>query len=304
MIQVEGLKKSFNGLIAVNNISFSVIKGEIFGFLGPNGAGKTTTIRLLTGVLKPDKGRIYVGGIDVRKEPVRAKMNIGVIPEMGNIYMDLTPLQNMVLSGRFYGIPKKEIISRADALLHQLGLYERKVNTVRKLSKGLRQRVNIACALIHHPSLLFLDEPTAGLDVQSQRLIHGLIKQMKREGTTIFLTTHNIEEANSLCDRVGIINKGKIVVIERPEILRSTFGKIRSVEVSFQPSIDISSNISNTLARKVERIGDKWKLYTENPDTLVKYLCKFAEEQDLVIISLEICAINLEDIFVKLTETK
>lgn len=304
MIQVEGLKKSFNGLIAVHNISFSVNKGEIFGFLGPNGAGKTTTIRLLTGVLRPDKGRIYVEGIDVRKEPVRAKMNIGVIPEMGNIYMDLTPLQNMVLSGRFYGIPKKELFRRADKLLHQLGLSERKGNPVRKLSKGLRQRVNIACALIHHPSLLFLDEPTAGLDVQSQRLIHGLIKQMKRECTTIFLTTHNIEEANSLCDRVGIINKGKIVVIEKPEILRSTFGKIRSVEVSFRPSIDISSNISNTLARKIERIGDKWKLYTENPDTLVKYLCKFAEEQDLVIISLEICAISLEDIFVKLTETK
>jgi len=231
-------------------------------------------------------------------------MHIGVIPEMGNIYMDLTPEQNIVLSGRFYGIPKKELFRRADKLLQQLGLFERKGNPVRKLSKGLKQRVNIACALVHHPNLLFLDEPTSGLDVQSQRLIRGLIKQMNSEGITIFLTTHNIEEAQTLCDRVGIINKGKIVVIDRPKVLRSTFEKIRSVEISFHPPIDISSKISHIFVQKVERIGDKWKLYTENPDTLVKYICKFAEEQNLVIISLEICTMSLEDIFVKLTDIK
>ncbi|MCD6393295.1 MAG: ATP-binding cassette domain-containing protein, partial [Planctomycetes bacterium] len=209
-IEVNTLTKRFDEVIAVNRITFSVNKGEMFGFLGPNGAGKTTTIRMLTGLLTPDAGDVFIEGFDIRRNPIKAKMKMGVIPEMGNIYVDLTAKQNIILAGRFYGIGARELRKRADSLLEQFGLYDRKDDLAKTFSKGMKQRVNVASAIVHNPELLFLDEPTSGLDVQSQRLIKKIIKEMNQKGTTIFLTTHNIEEANILCERIGIINKGKI----------------------------------------------------------------------------------------------
>lgn len=304
IIEVKGLTKNFDGLIAVNNLNFSVYKSEIFGFLGPNGAGKTTTIRMLTGLLTPNSGEMFIDGINVRRNPIKAKMKMGVIPEIGNIYADLTPRQNIILAGRFYGLSRRELEKKANSLLEQFGLKDRKDNPVRTLSKGMKQRVNIASAIVHNPKILFLDEPTSGLDVQSQRLIRNIIKQMNKEGTTIFLTTHNIEEANLLCERVAIINKGKIVVIDKPEVLRSTFEKTRSVEISFDKSIDSTLIERNKLVNRIEILGDKWKLYTDNPDKLVKYLTKFAKNQGLIIVSMEICRASLEDAFVEFTESK
>ncbi len=233
VIAVRGLTKRFGSITAVNNISFSVTKGEIFGFLGPNGAGKTTTIRMLTGLLTPDAGDIFIGGIDIQKHPIAAKMNMGIIPEMSNVYVDLTAKQNVILAGRFYGMPRRELETRADRLLQQFELYERRDDHVETFSKGMKQRVLIASALVHIPEILFLDEPTSGLDVHSQRLIRTIITEMNAHGTTIFLTTHNIEEANLLCDRVGIINQGTIAAIDAPEQLKRTFQQTQSVEVSF-----------------------------------------------------------------------
>lgn len=303
-IEVKNLTKQFGDLTAVNQISFEVEKGEIFGFLGPNGAGKTTTIRMLTGLLTPDSGDIFIDGVDIRKNTIKAKMKMGVIPEMGNIYVDLTAKQNIIMAGRFYGISKRELDKKADGLLEQFGLYERKNDPVRTFSKGMKQRVNVASAIVPDPEILFLDEPTSGLDVQSQRLIRNIIKEMNQKGTTIFLTTHNIEEANILCERVGIINKGKIVAIDAPERLKRTFEKTQSVEISFHKMIDGSLIEKSGLASRMEKLGDKWKFYTDNPDKLTKYLVRFAEDQDLTIISMNICGASLEDAFVKLTESK
>ena len=279
-------------------------QGELFGFLGPNGAGKTTTIRMLTGLLTPDLGDVFIEGIDIRRNLVKAKMKMGVIPEMGNIYIDLTAKQNIILAGRFYGIPRRELRESADSLLEQFGLYDRKDDLIRTFSKGMKQRINIASAIVHNPEILFLDEPTSGLDVQSQRLVRNIINQMNQKGTTIFLTTHNIEEANQLCTRVAIINKGKIVALDRPERLRRAFETTQSVKISFDKSIDDSLISKNNLVNRVERLGDKWKLYTDNPDKLVKYLVKFAEGKDLIIVSMEICRASLEDAFVVFTESK
>ncbi len=303
-IEVKNLTKQFGDLTAVNHISFEVERGEIFGFLGPNGAGKTTTIRMLTGLLTPDSGDIFIDGVDIRKNTIKAKMKMGVIPEMGNIYVDLTAKQNIIMAGRFYGISKRELDKKADGLLEQFGLYERKNDPVRTFSKGMKQRVNVASAIVPDPEILFLDEPTSGLDVQSQRLIRNIIKEMNQKGTTIFLTTHNIEEANILCERVGIINKGKIVAIDAPERLKRTFEKTQSVEISFHKMIDGSLIEKSGLASRMEKLGDKWKFYTDNPDKLTKYLVRFAEDQDLTIISMNICGASLEDAFVKLTESK
>jgi ABC-2 type transport system ATP-binding protein len=304
VIEVNEVTKRFGVITAVNRVSFNVTEGEIFGFLGPNGAGKTTTIRMLTGLLTPDSGNILIKGIDVRKNPIEAKMKMGVIPEMGNIYADLTAKQNIVLAGRFYGISKRELEKRSDELLDQFELYDRKDDMVRTFSKGMKQRVNIASALVHNPEILFLDEPTSGLDVQSQRRIREIIREMNQKGTTVFLTTHNIEEANLLCERVGIINKGEIVVIERPEKLRRTFEETQSVEISFDKTIEAGWMEGSSLTSRAEICGDKWKLYTDNPDALVKHLVGLAQEQDLTIVSIEICGASLEDAFVKLTEMK
>lgn len=206
IIEVKGLTKNFDGLIAVNNLNFSVYKGEIFGFLGPNGAGKTTTIRMLTGLLTPNSGEMFIDGINVRRNPIKAKMKMGVIPEIGNIYAYLTPRQNIILAGRFYGLSRREVAKTADNLLEQFGLKDRKDNPVRTLSKGMKQRVNIASAIVHNPKILFLDEPTSGLDVQSQRLIRNIIKQMNKEGTTcinswiaIFKLQHKCAIFNHRC---------------------------------------------------------------------------------------------------------
>jgi len=303
-IEVNTLTKRFDEVIAVNRITFSVTKGEMFGFLGPNGAGKTTTIRMLTGLLTPDAGDVFIEGFDIRKNPIKAKMKIGVIPEMGNIYVDLTAKENIILAGKFYGIGAGELKKRAGSLLEQFGLYDRKDDIVKTFSKGMKQRVNIASAIVHEPELLFLDEPTSGLDVQSQRLIRKIIKEMNRKGTTIFLTTHNIEEASILCERIGIINKGKIAAIDTPERLKRTFEETQSVEVSFEGFIDDGLIGTSDLVKKVEKIGDKLKLYTDNPDKLIKYLSRIAQEKDATFTSMQICGASLEDVFVKLTESK
>lgn len=304
VIKANLLTKRFGDVTAVDQVTFSVNEGEIFGFLGPNGAGKTTTIRILTGLLTPDSGDAFIDGINIMRDPIKAKMKMGIILEMGNIYVDLTAKQNIILAGRFYGITKQELKKRANSLLEQFGLYDRKDDPARNLSRGMRQRVSIASAIVHNPEILFLDEPTSGLDVQSQRLIRNIINEMNQKGTTIFLTTHNIEEANLLCGRVAIINKGKIVVIDRPERLRRTFETTLSVEISFDKSIDDSLIEKSNMVNRIERMGDKWKLYTDNPDRLVKYLAKFAEDRNLTIVSMEICRASLEDAFVKFTEGK
>jgi len=303
-IEVNTLTKRFGRVAAVNGITFDVNKGEIFGFLGPNGAGKTTTIRMLTSLLTPDSGDILIDGLDIRKNRIKAKMKMGVIPEMGNIYVDLTAEQNIILAGRFYGIGTRELKKRARTLLEQFGLYDRKDDLAKTFSKGMKQRVNIASAIVHNPELLFLDEPTSGLDVQSQRLIRKIITDMNQRGTTIFLTTHNIEEASMLCERIGIINKGKIAAIDTPEKLKRTFEETQSVEISLDKPIDSSVIEKSGLVQKMEKLGDKQKLYTDDPDKLIKYLAKIAQEEDATFTSMQICGASLEDVFVKLTESK
>jgi len=304
VIAIKNLSKKFGHVTAVKAISFSVNKGEVFGFLGPNGAGKTTTIRLLTALLTPDSGSILIDGVDVQKNPIKAKLKIGVIPETGDIYADLTAKQNITMAGKFYGIPGKELEKKADHLLQQFQLDERKNDPVKRFSKGMKQRVSIASALVHDPEILFLDEPTSGLDVQSQRLIKTIIKERNQQGTTIFLTTHNIEEANILCERVAIIHKGRIAAIDTPERLKKTFQETQSVDISFDKPVDESLIEKKGLVDRMEKMGGTWKLYTNDPDMLVKGLVKLAQDRNLTIESLEICKASLEDVFLKLTEGK
>ena len=187
IIEADNLSKSFGSFKAVHDVSIAVKEGEIFGFLGPNGAGKTTTIRMLTGVLTPDAGFARICGIDIGRNPLEAKLKMGIIPENGTVYSDLTAEQNILWTAKFYGMDSVSRKKRAEEILAMLGLSERRNDIVRTFSKGMRQRISIACAIVPSPPVLFLDEPTGGLDVFSRRLVLDTIRRMNDEGSTIFL---------------------------------------------------------------------------------------------------------------------
>ena len=302
-IKVSGLTKNYGELLAVDNIDFEVQVGEFFGLLGPNGAGKTTTIRLMTGILRPDAGRISIDGIDIVADSLKAKTRIGAVPEVGNIYVDLSAMENLDLVGRYYGLSKEVRKSRSETLLETLSLWDRRDDLVRNFSKGMKQRVSVACALIHEPPILFLDEPTEGLDVQSRRIIIDLVKEMNRKGSSVVLTTHNIEEASRLCDRVCIINRGKIVAISSPEQLRTAYKENLAVEVSFDRKID-RCLLEDCSSGEIEEWGDKFRLRTDDPDRTVQKIMAVRNEHKLRIVSIQTVSASLEDIFIKLTEGK
>jgi len=301
-IEVQELTKRYGDLVAVDHISFSVEGGEFFGFLGPNGAGKTTTVRMLTGIIKPDSGRASVGGYDVQREPLQAKQLLGIVPEMANAYIDLTAWENLMLMGELYGVPKRTRRERAQQLLRKFGLGERKDQRVKAFSKGMKQRLLLAMALINEPQILFLDEPTSGLDVQSARMIRGVLQQLHEEGVTIFLTTHNLEEANRLCQRVAIINHGRLAAIDSPERLRRTVQSLQVVEVCFNEDVDPGKLAAFSEVSELKQMGDKLLLYTDRPGELIIQLADLAKTNGLRIIALNTLGPSLEEVFLKLTE--
>lgn len=306
-IEASNLVKEFDGLRAVDGVSFEVKEGEIFGFLGPNGAGKTTTVRMITGVLKPDSGGASIDGISVTRDPLSAKEKIGIAPEESNAYIDLTARENVLLSGELYGVPKRRRQEKTEKLLNDFGLGDRADSKVKGFSKGMKQRLILAMALINDPPILFLDEPTAGLDVASQRLIKDRVGQLNSEGKTIFLTTHDISEADKLCDRVAIINEGEIATIDQPEKLKSTIQSTQSALVSFSGNGLRQSKLTELEELKpveeVEKEGDKYRLYGPEPGEIVESLVDFARKKNLKIVSLRTSGPSLEEVFTQLTAT-
>jgi len=299
-ITAKNLCKSFGSVTAVDNISITIPQGSIFGFLGPNGAGKTTTIRMLIGVLIPDAGSVHILGMDVNKNPLAAKLKMGIIPENGTVYGDLTAQQNIHLTAKFYGMDRISRERETEEILARLGLTQRRNDLVRTFSKGMRQRISIACAIVHSPPILILDEPTTGLDVHSRRLMIETIRYMNRKGSTILLTTHNIEEANELCDTICIINKGRIVATGSPEKLKKTFDTSRYVEIAFEKPVE-PELFSTFGITRVESWGDKWRIFTDDLDRTVKYLASVAEQENLTIVSIATSGPTLEEAFVTLT---
>ena len=302
MIEVSNLTKQFNSFTAVDSITFDIERGSLFGLLGPNGAGKTTTIRMLTGILKPSAGTATVGGYDICKNSLEAKQLMGIVPEMTNAYIDLSPLQNLSLIGELYGIPKEERVTKAHTLLEMFDLIEKSHHQVRTLSKGLQQRVVVAMALMNDAQILFLDEPTTGLDVESTRLIRDIILKAKTQGTTVLLTTHNIQEADQLCDTIAIMNRGKIVAIERPENLKRIVKSSMSVEVAFSESSVNPPDLDEV--NHIEQKGDRYKLYTDKPEDIIPQLVEYAQKKYTKIISLNTLGADLEDVFIRLTRVK
>ena len=227
-IETEGLCRDFNGLRAVDHLDLQVPRGVIFGFLGPNGAGKTTTIRLLLGLIEPTAGSACVLGFDVRREADCIRERVGVLLENHGLYERLTAWDNLEYFGEIYLLPREERRRRIEELLRHLGLWERRNEPVSRFSKGMKQKLAMARALLHRPPLVFLDEPTAGLDAPSAAALReDIVSLARKEGTTVFLTTHNLAEAERICDLVGVINHGKLVAIGSPEELRAQASRPR-----------------------------------------------------------------------------
>ncbi|HZK30992.1 MAG TPA: ATP-binding cassette domain-containing protein [Methanoregula sp.] len=302
-IEVNHLSKHFGALIALNDISFSVTEGETFGFLGPNGAGKTTTIRVLTGISAPTGGTAMVFGKDIVKETTAARKQMGIVHETSNIYDDLSAWQNMMFTAELYTIGKKEREQRGKELLELFGLWERRTDKVHGFSKGMKRRLTLAMGLINNPRLLFLDEPTSGLDVQSNLIIREVIRDLNSRGVTVFLTTHNIEEANLTCDRVAIINRGRIAAIDSPERLKATIQSAQSVEVAFDRS---AAGFGSDLRQlnevsEVRKEGDKFRLFTQNPSEVIAAVMEYAAVNNTRVLSINTLGPSLEDVFIKLT---
>ncbi|MGB2584459.1 MAG: ABC transporter ATP-binding protein [Dehalococcoidia bacterium] len=220
----QELRKSFNEHKAVDGVSFTIYKGEIFGLLGPNGAGKTTTIRMLSTVLEPDSGDVTIGGYSVRRDANAVRSLIGVCPQELALYEELSAFDNLVFFGRMVGLDGKEARAQAAARLELLGLAQRAKGRVDKFSGGMKRRVNLAVSLMGHPELLFMDEPTVGIDPQSRNNIYDTIEGLRDKGMTILYTTHYMEEADRLCDRVAIMDGGRIIAMDTPRELRSQIG--------------------------------------------------------------------------------
>ncbi len=225
-IAVSGLAKYFGDVRAVESVTFGVRQGELFGFLGPNGAGKTTTINMLTGLARPDAGAIRISGIDCSRNPKAAQHLMGVVPDESNLYPELTGRENLCFCGALYGMPRPEREKRAGELLESFGLYQAAGRKFAGYSKGMKRKLTIAAGIIHQPPILFLDEPTSGIDVASARQIRQLIAGLNSAGTTILLTTHYIEEAERLCGRIAFIVEGRIVRTDSvAELMRETQGR-------------------------------------------------------------------------------
>jgi len=302
-IETRDLTKYYGDFLAVDHISFEVEQGELFGFLGPNGAGKTTTIRMLTGVSTPTQGEASIMGLNIVKESVKAKSLMGIVPDISNVYTELSAWENLTFTGKLYGVSKAQREEKAEDLLKRFGLYERRADKVEEFSRGMKRRVCIAMALVNDSRLLFLDEPTAGLDVKSVRVIRKLVRDLNEEGLTVFLTTHNIEEASRMCDRIAIINRGKIAAIDTPERLKSAMKTSQAVEITFK---EVGVRIQKRLealpsVREVQKRGDKLRLLTEESSKTLKEVWHFIEENDLDPITLNTLGPSLEDVFLRLT---
>ena len=304
-IETKSLTKSFGDLVAVNDISFSVEKGEIFGFLGPNGAGKSTTMMIFTTLLKPTNGNALVGGFDVLKNPKQVRENIGFVQQETTVDEYLSGRENLLLQAKLNHIPKNEINQRIDEVLDLIELSDKQDEAVVTYSGGMRKRLDIAGGLLHHPRVLFLDEPTVGLDIQTRRKIWQYIKKIHTQfDMTIFLTTHYMEEADSLCDRIGIIDHGKIQVIDTPKNMKNDLGnEIVSLVIESNSNYDsfLLELKKIEFIKKINEDDSKLTLFTSNGTEVIPQIFQKSSELGIKIKSISLTQPTLDDVFISYT---
>ncbi len=302
IIAARRLTKKYGNLIAVNEIDFSVEEGEIFGFLGPNGAGKTTTINMLTGLARITGGEVMIDGVDCVREVKNVQSIIGVVPDESNLYDELSGLENLAFCAGLYGIPRGEGIKRGQRLLKQFDLADAGNKPFRTYSKGMKRKLTIAAGIIHRPRILFLDEPTTGIDVVSARKIRNLILDLNSGGATIFLTTHYIEEAERLCSRVAFIVEGTIRHLDTVENLleQAREDNILEFVLSNNRVLDWEFLQKKFPENQVEVKGNRLRIHTTKPVGLKPFIDRFTE-MDCEVFEARLVRPTLEDVLIKIT---
>ncbi|MFU8795854.1 MAG: ABC transporter ATP-binding protein [Dehalococcoidia bacterium] len=296
VVEVEGLVKSYGSLVAVDDVSFSVDEGEVFGVLGPNGAGKTTTVEMIEGLRRPDRGSIRVLGIDALREPERIKELIGVQLQTTSLYDRIRVGEAMDLFAGYY----RKAVPTA-TLLEEVSLTDKAVSYVSELSGGQRQRLALALALVNDPTVIFLDEPTTGLDPQARRGVWATIIDLRKKGKTIILTTHYMEEAEELCRRVAIMDRGKIIALDTPRALVAGAGLDSRIEIDRVPGALRDLLDEADLPVRVSEDGDRIVLHTGRPSQVLKEVTRIAAEHDIELESISVQKATLEDVFLAMT---
>ncbi len=304
-IETKSLTKSFGDVTAVNDISLSVKNGEIFGFLGPNGAGKSTTIMILTTLLKPTSGQALISGFDVMTNAKQVRQNIGYVQQETTVDEYLTGRENLLLQAKLNHIPKDKIDKRIDEVLDLIELSDKQDKSVGTYSGGMRKRLDIAGGLLHRPKVLFLDEPTVGLDIQTRRKIWKYIKKIHDEfDMTIFLTTHYMEEADQLCDRIGIIDGGKIQVIDSPKNMKKAMGN-EVISIILEEGGNRDSFLSELkkieFVNKINEDGSKLTLFASNGTEVIPKIFQISSELNIKITSISLTQPTLDDVFISYT---
>ena len=302
-IQVQGLTKRYGDVQALAGVDFAVREGELFGFLGPNGAGKTTTINVLTGLARPDAGTIRIGGIDCTRDPKAAQHLIGVVPDESNLYPELTGFGNLCFCAALYGMRRHEREARARELLSRFGLADAGDRGFGGYSRGMKRRLTIAAGIIHSPPILFLDEPTTGIDVASARQVRQLIADLHRAGTTIFLTTHYIEEAERLCERIAFIVSGRVVRIASvTDLMQPIQGRHALLVSVSQDDAGLGEELTLAFPAHTIATAGPGQIRVESREPIpIGPLVRFLEERGVEPLEARQVRPSLEDVFVEIT---
>jgi len=306
IITVKDLVKTYNGHTAVDGVSFEIKRGEIFGLLGPNGAGKSTIISILCCLLEPTRGRVLIDGFDIHDDSTQIKKVIGVVPQEISLYPTLTARENLVFYGRIYGLSRRALKSRVETLLDMVGLTERGNDLLEGFSGGMKRRINIAAALLHEPGIVFLDEPSTGVDPQSRRRIYDTIQDLNRQGMTVLLTTHQMEDAEKLCHRIAIVDKGKMIAMDTLGGLLKMVGEndmIHIVAPEILPgSVESITNLPNV--RKVSLDGGNMTIQLVRGRESLAGIIELLISSGTRVESIRITEPDLETLFLHLTGTK
>tara|TARA_B100001750_G_scaffold192292_1_gene162979 strand:+ start:6916 stop:7905 length:990 start_codon:yes stop_codon:yes gene_type:complete len=303
IVQVENLSKVFNkDIVAVDNVTFHVKEGEIFGFLGPNGAGKTTTIKILTTLLQPTNGQVNIATFDVKKNPDAVRSSIGVVPQALTLDDDLKGITNLLLSAKLYHVPDKIAKERANELLELVGLKDAATRDVSTYSGGMRKRLELIIGLIHNPKVLFLDEPTLGLDIQTRSVIWDYLKKLNKEnGLTIFITTHYLEEADLLCDRIAIIDQGKVLVEDTPSKLKEKLGG-DTIEIQVDNAVKAKKLISEfSSVEKIDMIEEKLRIKTDKGNEVLPSILEICKGNNINVKAVALSKPSLDEVFLEYT---
>ncbi len=302
MLVAKNISKSYDNTQALSNVSLSIKKGELYGLLGPNGAGKTSAINILSSLLKPDSGEIFYEGKSLGKNIAECKKAIGIVPQEIALYEDLTAIENLKFWGSLYGIKGKQLQLKTDKLLDFIGLTDRKDHKIKTYSGGMKRRINIAAALLHDPKIVFMDEPTVGIDPQSRNLIFEVIEELHSRGLTMIYTTHYMEEAERLCDRIGIIDEGKIISEGSLDELKKASSVQEEIQVDFSnPQKTDLTMMSNHFNGQLSIQANRMTLSSSKTNTDLLELIQMCTNANLQLEKLDVRSLSLESIFLELT---